>query len=350
MGRQTSYWTLGFCRHQHGNAGLNPCLQNVVHRLQHQYLQAPAQTSGTRICTLTRSCALCTVKPAKAWCEWRTRERRRPRGTRWDTLETEGFCLQPCPWSALRDPEAVWPHPTLELLVSWAFICGSINSEGIFIIRCPVTSLQTGRNAGNPVVSGLRFFAGRDLHLYLHLQSQEPGPPPPAPEKLSWGHQPAHPPSANSGLVTWLPKILLVSACGNWSRETVRPLAHLRCVVGESSDSRGARPSSTAYLAVWPWQVTSPLWAPRPWLSCSPLYLQHLAHIRHRITENMFEAWMNILSKLCNEDNNSFYLIELLRQFVNLGQEGARHVVDTQYGPLLQYKLGGPVQTTEGVL
>ena len=38
---------------------------------------------------------------------------------------------------------------------------------------------------------------------------------------------------------------------------------------------------------------------------------------------------MDILFKLCNEDNHSFYCLELLRELMKLGQEDARHIVDT---------------------
>lgn len=58
-------------------------------------------------------------------------------------------------------------------------------------------------------------------------------------------------------------------------------------------------------------------------MTCSPLYLQDAEHTWHRITENMSDAQMNILPKLCEGDINTstYYLLRLLREFMKLDQE-----------------------------
>lgn len=241
MGRQTSCRTLGFCRNQHGNAGLNPCSQNVLHGLQHPYLQAPAQTNGIRTCTLTSSGALCTVKPEKPWCKWCTGER--PCGTSWDIPGNKGRLLVILSRICTEGPRG-------------CLTSSSIGTVGQLSIRLWWHKLR--RHFQNQVCgdfswnrwkwwkpSGFRFWDfGEVLHLYLHLQSQEPGPHPPTPEKLNCSHWPAYTPSADPSLVTWPPRFCSCLPVELEWGDNEEPLARLCCVVGEISDSGGARPSS----------------------------------------------------------------------------------------------------------
>ena len=108
-------------------------------------------------------------------------------------------------------------------------------SEDILKIRCAVTSLETSRNDGNPVV-------------FWHLQSQEPGTLPPAPEKLNQGHQPSQTPLAISDLSLGLQRLCwCLPVEPGVEKGQAAPLDHLWCMVGESSDSRGSQTTSTTY-------------------------------------------------------------------------------------------------------